>query len=100
MRTQGRDGPRTTLRKGTMLNLHARPALNRMLAPVGAGLVRLGVTPDVITIVGTIGVATGAFVFFPRGHLFGAPVFITSSAFPDPTAALVCLARGPTGPRG
>ena len=83
-----------------MLNLHARPALNRMLAPIGRGLVRLGVTPDAITIVGTIGVATGAFVFYPRGHLFGGTVFITCFVFSDLIDGVVARARGTSGPWG
>jgi CDP-diacylglycerol--glycerol-3-phosphate 3-phosphatidyltransferase len=83
-----------------MLNLHARPALNRMLAPIGAALVRTGITPDAITIVGTIGVATGAFVFFPRGHLFGGTVFITCFVFSDLLDGVVARARGTSGPWG
>jgi CDP-diacylglycerol--glycerol-3-phosphate 3-phosphatidyltransferase len=83
-----------------MLNLHARPALNRMLAPIGTSLVRLGVTPDVITIIGTIGVATGAFVFFPRGHLFGGTIFITCFVFSDLIDGVVARARGTSGPWG
>src|SRR6266700_2269359 len=83
-----------------MLNLHARPALNRMLTPVGDGLVRLGVTPDVITVVGTIGVATGALVFFPRGSLFGGTIFITCFVFSDLIDGVVARARGTTGPWG
>jgi CDP-diacylglycerol--glycerol-3-phosphate 3-phosphatidyltransferase len=83
-----------------MLGLHARPALNRTLAPIGTGLVRLGVTADMITIIGTIGVATGAFVFFPRGHLFGGTVFITCFVFSDLIDGLVARARGTSGPWG
>jgi CDP-diacylglycerol--glycerol-3-phosphate 3-phosphatidyltransferase len=83
-----------------MLGLHARPALNRMLAPIGTALVRLGVTADMITIIGTIGVATGAFVFFPRGHLFGGTIFITCFVFSDLIDGLVARARGTSGPWG
>jgi CDP-diacylglycerol--glycerol-3-phosphate 3-phosphatidyltransferase len=83
-----------------MLNLHARPALNRMLAPVGSGLVRIGVTPDVITVVGTAGVATGALVFFPRGSLFGGTVFVTCFVFADLIDGVVARARGTSGPWG
>jgi CDP-diacylglycerol---glycerol-3-phosphate 3-phosphatidyltransferase len=83
-----------------LLGLHARPALNRMLAPIGSGLVRMGVTPDVITIIGTIGVATGAFVFYPRGHLFGGTVFITCFVFSDLIDGVVARARGTSGPWG
>jgi CDP-diacylglycerol--glycerol-3-phosphate 3-phosphatidyltransferase len=83
-----------------MLNLHARPALNRMLVPVGTTLVRLGATADVITIIGTVGVAVGAFVFFPRGHLFGGTIFITCFVFSDLIDGVVARARGTSGPWG
>src|SRR5947208_17079687 len=83
-----------------MLNLHARAGLNRILAPVGHGLARLGVTPDLITIVGTIGVTIGAVVFFPRGHLFGGTVFITCFVFSDLIDGVVARARGTSGPWG
>lgn len=83
-----------------MLNLHARPALGRMLAPVGTGLARLGVSPDAVTVVGTAGVATGALVFYPRGHLFGGTIFITCFVFSDLLDGLVARARGTSGPWG
>ena len=41
-----------------------------VLAPVVRLLLRLHVSPDVVTLVGTIGVAFGALFFFPRGELF------------------------------
>jgi CDP-diacylglycerol---glycerol-3-phosphate 3-phosphatidyltransferase len=53
-----------------MLNLHVRPALGRVVDPVAAGLLRTGVTPDVITLLGTLGVTVGALAFFPRGMFF------------------------------
>ena len=37
-----------------------RPALSRLLTPTGHALARMGVTPNVITVVGTIGVVGGA----------------------------------------
>ena len=42
-----------------------------MLAPFVNLFVRLGISPDVITLVGTAGVTAGALIFFPQGHLFG-----------------------------
>lgn len=53
-----------------MLNLHVRPALARVVDPASAGLLRLGVQPDALTVAGTLGVVLGALVFFPRGHFF------------------------------
>jgi CDP-diacylglycerol--glycerol-3-phosphate 3-phosphatidyltransferase/CDP-diacylglycerol--inositol 3-phosphatidyltransferase len=46
-------------------------------------LLRLGVTPDQVTIVGTIGVVAGALWFFPRGQLFAGVMVITAFVFSD-----------------
>jgi len=80
-----------------MLNLHARAALNRILTPIGSGLVIIGATADVITVIGTIGVTVGAVVFYPRGSLFGGTVFITCFVFSDLIDGAVARARGTTG---
>jgi phosphatidylinositol phosphate synthase len=54
-----------------------RPALSRLLTPTGRTLARIGVTPNVITVVGTIGVVAGALSLYPRGELFWGTVLIT-----------------------
>ena len=51
--------------------------------PVAHGLMKLGVTPDMVTIVGTLGVVTGALVFFPRGELLIGVIVITVFVFSD-----------------
>jgi CDP-diacylglycerol--glycerol-3-phosphate 3-phosphatidyltransferase len=59
-----------------MLN-HFRPALSRVTAPVGVALARTGVTPNTITVIGTLGVVGGALGFYPRGQFFWGTVVIT-----------------------
>jgi CDP-diacylglycerol--glycerol-3-phosphate 3-phosphatidyltransferase len=54
-----------------------------MLAPFVNLFIRLGISPDVITLVGTAGVAAGALIFFPQGHLFAGVLFITVFIFSD-----------------
>ncbi len=54
-----------------------------MLAPFVNGLLRLGVSPDAVTLVGTIGVSVGALAFYPRGELLWGTVFITAFIFSD-----------------
>jgi CDP-diacylglycerol---glycerol-3-phosphate 3-phosphatidyltransferase len=54
-----------------------RPALSLLLTPTGHALARMGVTPNVITVVGTIGVVGGALGIYPRGELFWGTVLIT-----------------------
>lgn len=60
-----------------MLNLFARDSVSRALRPLGDRLARLGVSPDVVTVVGTLGAVAGAIVFFGRGWLFVGTVVIT-----------------------
>lgn len=52
-----------------MLNF-VRAPLGRVINPLARILVRLGVTPDAITIAGTLGATASALVFFSRGSFF------------------------------
>lgn len=52
-------------------------------SPVIRLLLRLGVSPDAVTVVGTLGVVTGALVFFPRGQLLVGVIVITAFVFSD-----------------
>ena len=52
-------------------------------APVGNLLIRLGVSPNTVTFVGTLGVVVGALAFFPRGHLLTGVIVITCFVFSD-----------------
>ncbi|MBA2560799.1 MAG: CDP-alcohol phosphatidyltransferase family protein [Propionibacteriales bacterium] len=51
--------------------------------PVAHLLMRLGVSPDAVTMVGTLGVVLGALVFFPRGQLLIGVLVITVFVFSD-----------------
>jgi phosphatidylinositol phosphate synthase len=51
--------------------------------PVAHLFIRLGISPDTVTIVGTAGVVAGALVFFPRGQLWLGVVVITGFVFSD-----------------
>jgi phosphatidylinositol phosphate synthase len=66
-----------------MLNRFARALFTRIFRPVAAFLVRRGVSPDVVTLVGTLGVVVGALAFFPRGEFFSGTLFITAFVFSD-----------------
>jgi len=59
-----------------VLNIHARAAVSRALVPLGARLARAGVTPDAITVVGTVGAVASAVIFFPRGWFFAGTMLI------------------------
>jgi CDP-diacylglycerol--glycerol-3-phosphate 3-phosphatidyltransferase len=66
-----------------MLNRFARALFTRIFRPVAAFLVRRGVSPDVVTLVGTLGVVVGALAFFPRGEFLWGTLFITAFVFSD-----------------
>lgn len=55
----------------------------RLLSPIARFLIRRGVSPDAVTLVGTLGVVVGALVFFPRGELLAGVLFITAFVFSD-----------------
>lgn len=54
-----------------------------VLMPVVRLFIKLGISPDAVTLVGTLGVVTGALVFFPRGELLAGVLFITAFVFSD-----------------
>ena len=62
---------------------HFRQFWTNFFKPVAHLLIKLGVSPDAVTVVGTIGVVSGALVFFPRGHLLTGVLVITVFVFSD-----------------
>jgi CDP-diacylglycerol--glycerol-3-phosphate 3-phosphatidyltransferase len=66
-----------------MLNRFARALFTRILTPVARALVALGISPDVVTLVGTLGVVVGALAFYPRGEFFWGTLVITVFVFSD-----------------
>ncbi|GAB3195095.1 CDP-alcohol phosphatidyltransferase family protein [Nocardioides hungaricus] len=54
-----------------------------VISPVAHLLIRLGVSPDAVTLVGTLGVCAGALIFFPRGELLTGVLVITAFVFSD-----------------
>lgn len=55
----------------------------KVISPIAHLLIRLGVSADVVTLVGTIGVCVGALAFYPRGHLLAGTIFVTCFVFSD-----------------
>ncbi|QDY90994.1 CDP-alcohol phosphatidyltransferase family protein [Arthrobacter sp. UKPF54-2] len=66
-----------------MLNKHARGFFTALFSPLARWLLRIGVSPDAVTIVGTAGVVVGALVFYPLGQLWWGTLFITAFIFSD-----------------
>ena len=60
-----------------------RAFFTKAISPIANLLIRLGISPDVVTLVGTIGVCAGALVFFPQGKLLVGALVITAFVFSD-----------------
>src|SRR4051794_14439001 len=52
-------------------------------APLANLFIRLGISPNTVTFVGTLGVSAGALIFFPMGQLLAGVLFITAFVFSD-----------------
>lgn len=83
-----------------MLNRFARALFTRLFTPIARLLLRLGVSPDAVTLVGTLGVSAGALVFFPQGELFWGTLFITAFVFSDTIDGVMARLSGRTGKWG
>jgi CDP-diacylglycerol--glycerol-3-phosphate 3-phosphatidyltransferase len=77
-----------------MLNIHARAAISRAMVPLGSRLARAGMTPDVITVVGTVGAVASALIFFPRGWFFVGTLLIWAFVMLDIVDGAVARATG------
>ncbi|MGJ9412126.1 phosphatidylinositol phosphate synthase [Aeromicrobium sp. CF4.19] len=69
-------------------------------APLADLLLRMGVKPDHVTIVGTIGVSAGALWFFPRGQFFVGVLVITAFVFSDIMDGYMARQSGQSSPWG
>ncbi len=77
-----------------MLASQARPQIQRLLDPLGRRLAHSGISPDVVTVVGTVGVSGAALGFFTRGVFFVGTLVITLFVFSDLLDGLIARARG------
>lgn len=66
-----------------MLNRHAREFFTKLLTPLAKWLLKLGITPDTVTVVGTLGSVLGALILYPMGQLFWGTMVITAFIFSD-----------------
>ncbi|WP_374929395.1 phosphatidylinositol phosphate synthase [Kytococcus sedentarius] len=66
-----------------MLNRHVRPVLARVVDPVARGLLRAGVGPDAVTVVGMLGVVVASLWFFPRGQFLAGTLVVTVFVLSD-----------------
>jgi phosphatidylinositol phosphate synthase len=83
-----------------VLNVIARAHVNRVTEPFGRWLVRLGVTPDAVTVAGTLGSVAAALWFLPRGQLFFGTLGVTLFVLFDLVDGAVARAKGKGTPFG
>jgi CDP-diacylglycerol---glycerol-3-phosphate 3-phosphatidyltransferase len=69
-------------------------------SPVGNLLLRLGVSPNTVTVVGTLGVSAGALVCFPQGWLLAGVLVITAFVFSDMIDGYMARTSGQITPFG
>jgi CDP-diacylglycerol---glycerol-3-phosphate 3-phosphatidyltransferase len=74
-----------------------RPLLARLLDPVARALARTPITPNAITITGTIGMSAGALALFPTGHLFAGTMVCWFFVTADMLDGALARVKGTTG---
>ena len=77
-----------------MLGVNARPKVAKVLAPLVARLARAGVTPDMVTITGTLGSVAAAAFLIGTGHLFWGAFAVTLLVLLDLLDGALARARG------
>jgi CDP-diacylglycerol--glycerol-3-phosphate 3-phosphatidyltransferase len=77
-----------------MLGVNLRPAVGRFWAPVVRGLARAGVTPDAVTLTGTLGAVAGAVFLIGNGQLFWGAFAVTLFVLLDMLDGALARARG------
>ncbi|WP_028932346.1 phosphatidylinositol phosphate synthase [Pseudonocardia spinosispora] len=81
-------------------NLVARASIGRVTDPLGRALVRWGVSPDLVTVLGTVGTVAAALLFIPSGHLFTGACVVTAFVLFDLLDGAMARARGSGTPFG
>lgn len=83
-----------------MLNVFARSSVSRVTDPIGAWLLRLGVGPNVVTVIGAVGTVTSALWLLPQGQLVAGTFVIATFVMFDLLDGAVARARGYGTPFG
>lgn len=80
-----------------MLNRYARAFFTKVFTPLARLLLSLGISPDVVTLVGTLGVCVGALAFYPRHEFFWGTIVITVFVFSDTLDGIMARLSGRSG---
>ena len=83
-----------------MLNRLLRETWTKVMTPIARLFLRLGISPDVVTIVGTVGVCVGALAFYPRGQFLVGTIVIVLFIFGDNVDGVMARMAGTQGSWG
>ena len=83
-----------------MLNRHARGFFTGLFSPMARFLLKMGVSPDAVTVVGTAGVILGALILYPFGQLWWGSLLIAVFALSDVVDGIMARVQGRSGPWG
>ncbi len=82
-----------------IFNTSARAVFSHVVNPIARFLLRLGVSPNAVTIAGTVGVLIGSYLG-ALGHLFWGTWVVTASALTDALDGTMARMRGGNGKFG
>lgn len=77
-----------------------RGAMTRLFTPVADALLKRGVSPDAVTITGTVAVVAVALWLYPAGHFLAASLVIAFFALTDSLDGVMARRAGRSGPWG
>ncbi|MCA2208404.1 MULTISPECIES: phosphatidylinositol phosphate synthase [Nocardia] len=77
-----------------MLSFFGRQTFAKATAPLGKALVKTGLTPDTMTLIGTAATIVAAVTLFPSGHLFWGTMVIWLFVMFDMLDGAMARARG------
>lgn len=79
---------------------HLRSVVGRVLRPIARALLRIGLTPDVVTVIGTLGAMTGSLWLIAGGRLFAGTMVIVFFVLFDVLDGTMARESGRSGPWG
>ena len=82
-----------------MLN-GTRPFFTRLMTPVGEALARTPITPNMVTVTGTVGLSASVLWGYPTGHLFWGTIVATFFVFTDMLDGVLARIKGTSGKFG
>jgi CDP-diacylglycerol--glycerol-3-phosphate 3-phosphatidyltransferase len=75
----------------------ARAAVAKVVEPVARVLLRIGLSPDAVTVIGTVGVSAAAGYFFPRGEFVPGILLMVLFVFSDMLDGTMARMQNRTG---